>query len=130
MADGQYGGNGSVHWFVTPDRQNAILLKGSGPKGRRSHLGVDYAGESSTLGEDFLIRIKLPDGAARLAFLDRVAAAVAAAKQDPSVERVEVTLPIDKGPDKTPHTQIQICWGTDPSWYDGLDELHAAEVGS
>jgi|SRR5688572_27501289 len=125
MADGQFGGNASVHWFVTPDKPNAALSSGNGPKGKRSQLGSDYAGESAKLSKDFVIRIKLPDkDNGRAAFLNALEAAVDGANRDPSLERVEFRLQIDKGPDKTPHSQIQVSWGEDPEWYDGLDELN------
>jgi hypothetical protein len=122
MADGQYGGNESVHWIVNADDASAVTngRDAKGPKWRQS--GVDYHGNPN-LGKDFIVRIKLPsDPGTRTAFLNSVVAEASRAAQNRSVEIIELHLDIETGP--VARTQIQVTWGKPTPWYEGLQEVH------
>ena len=119
MSDGQVGGNGSVHWLVNADDASAIKNAPNGRKWRQS--GVDYH-NGGELGTDFKIRIKLPQPrAARIAFLEALRDTVNAALANDETARLEFTLEIEQA--ETPSTQVQICWGDDPGWYEGLNQI-------
>ena len=92
MADGQFGGNGSVHWRVAAD------LGGSAN-------GVDYAGGAPGQGNDFVIRIKLPSANPEQ-WLEELR------KTNPVNGVLEFKLKIDNRPQ--PDAQIQVCWGRIP----------------
>lgn len=91
MADGQFGGNGSVHWRVEGD------VGGSG-------AGVDYQGGAPGQGNDFVIRIRIPAGNPK--WLEQLR------QTNPVNGVLEFRLPIDNRP--TPDAQIQVCWGRIP----------------
>jgi hypothetical protein len=90
MADGQFGGNGSVHWRVDGDVGN-------------SASGVDYGGGAPGQGNDFVIRIRVP---ANPNWLDQLR------NTNPVNGVLEFTLPINGQP--APEPQIQVCWGRVP----------------
>jgi hypothetical protein len=119
MGNGQVGGNGSVHWMVDADEVKAgnesYMLNRRKTAGRDEwqQRGSDFRGNSGGSGQDFTIRIKLPDNSQ--AWLASVRTAVDNAQ---ALGRLEFTLPIEKP--STPHTQVQIAWGADPGWRDDL----------
>jgi hypothetical protein len=121
MGNGQVGGNGSVHWWidadeVRPGNEPQMQSRRKNP-GRNEWLqrGSDFRGNSGGSGQNFTIRVKLPQGENPDVFLARVRAAADNAK---AIGRLEFTLPIEKP--STPHTQIQIAWAADPGWRDDL----------
>jgi hypothetical protein len=120
MADGQVGGNESVHWLVNADDASAVKDGPNGKKWRQS--GIDYH-QNASLGEDFIVRIKLPrEAARRKVLLEALLADVNAALNNPGAERLELKLEIETGP--VARTQIQICWGDIPPWSEGLQAVH------
>lgn len=125
MADGQVGGNESVHWIVNADDASDVE---SVPEGRPKWLqcGIDYH-RNPDVGKDFTVRIKIPVNKVRRAiFLRSVLARVNAAMRDPKIQLLEVRLPIETGP--VAHTQVQVTWGKETPWYEGLREVHPAKV--
>ena len=124
MADGQVGGNQSVHWIVNADDASDVE---SVPEGRPKWLqcGIDYH-RNPDVGKDFTVRIKIPVSKVRRAiFLRSLQARVNAAMRDPKIELLEVRLPIQTGP--VAHTQVQVTWGKETPWYEGLREVHPAK---
>ena len=132
MGDTQVGGNLSVHWLVNADDvdpAHEATFIGSGRLGptRRAWVqhGADYHNKSGGVGDNFTVRIKLPDDAD--AFIASVLRGLADAK---AKGRLEFELVIEKSP--APHTQIQVAWAggqkraTLPPWSDGLSEAPAA----
>jgi len=123
MADGQVGGNESVHWLVNADDASAVKdMPNGGSKWRQS--GVDYH-QNGSLGRDFRVRIKLPTAPAkRLAFLNALLANVNSALANPTTAQLAFELEIERG--KIASTQVQVCWGQDPGWYEGLQQIQPA----
>jgi hypothetical protein len=127
MADGQVGGNESVHWIVNADDASDVE---SVPEGRPKWLqcGIDYH-RNPDVGKDFTVRIKIPVSKVRRAiFLRALQARVNAAMRDPKIQLLEVRLPIQTGP--IAHTQVQVTWGKETPWYEGLREVHPAKPAS
>jgi hypothetical protein len=92
MADGQFGGNGSVHWSVDADQ---------GTPG----AGVDYAGDPQGRGPRFYVRVRVPDNpAVWIAHIQARAAALM-----PGSTIFDFELPIDNG--VLARTQIRVIWG-------------------
>ncbi|HEY6362924.1 MAG TPA: hypothetical protein VIX63_17580 [Vicinamibacterales bacterium] len=130
MAYGEYGGNRSIHWLVDADDVDELTEKGSIGNGRRGdhrewrQHGVDYHGKSEDLGDDFTIRIKVPEKN-RTTWLAQLKRQVDAAAKG---EILEFKLPIVRS--DVPHTQVQVCWGKTCEWQDHLyllsQELNAA----
>jgi hypothetical protein len=122
MADGQYGGNESVHWIVNADDASAVT-NGQHPKGAKwRQSGVDYH-KNPNLGKDFIVRVKLPaDSAKRTAFLNALLAEVNRAVQDARTQQIEFRIEIETG--AVARTQIQVSWGKPTPWYEGLQEVH------
>src|SRR5688572_19823895 len=126
MADGQVGGNESVHWIVNADDAGDVE---SVPEGRPKWLqcGIDYH-RNPDVGKDFTVRIKIPVNKVRRAiFLRSLQSRVNAAMRDPKIQLLEVRLPIETGP--VAHTQVQVTWGKETPWYEGLREVHPAKSG-
>ena len=122
MADGQYGGNESVHWIVNADDASAVTNGKDVKEAKWRQSGVDYHGNPN-LGKDFILRIKMPaDPRTRAAFLNSMIAEANRAAQDTSVERIELRLEIETG--AVARTQIQVTWGKPTPWYEGLQEVH------
>jgi hypothetical protein len=125
MADGQVGGNESVHWIVNADDASDVE---SVPEGRPKWLqcGIDYH-RNPDVGKDFTVRIKIPVSKVRRAiFLRSLLSRVNAAIRDPKLQLLEVRLPIEMGP--VAHTQVQVTWGKETPWYEGLREVHPAKT--
>ena len=136
MADGQYGGNESVHWIVNADEASDVLDGPDGVDGNNARevtrptngkrckwrqSGIDYHDVPDVLS-DFTVRIKLPAGkATRTAFLKALRAQVNRALHNPAVPRLEFQLGIETG--RIARTQIQVCWGKDTPWYEGLQAV-------
>ena len=119
MADGQVGGNESVHWLVNADDASAVKDTPTGG-GKWQQSGVDYH-QNGNLGRDFRVRIKIPKAAAkRTIFLNAVRDSIAAALADPAIALLAFDLEIER--DAVASTQVQICWGQDPGWYEGLQQ--------
>ena len=78
---------------------------------------LDYYGKKESFGNDFTIRVKLPEEN-RKAWIAQLRRQLAAAARG---DILEFTLPIEKS--DQPHAQIQICWGKTPSWQDNLYRL-------
>jgi hypothetical protein len=108
MADGQFGGNGSVHWFVNADEASDVKSNGTSGKPWKQS-GIDYHGNGSAL-KNFTIRIRLPRPADRENWWAQLSAAIAkvAGSNQPGVF-LEFTLPIEKGGPFV--QQIQVQWG-------------------
>jgi hypothetical protein len=128
MGETQVGGNLSVHWLVNADdvdpADEAAFIESRrlGPKHRAwIQHGADYHSKSALCGDNFTVRIKLPDDADR--FITSVLRGLADAK---TKGRLEFELTIEKG--QVAHTQIQIAWAggkksaTAPQWSDGLSQ--------
>jgi len=128
MGDTQVGGNLSVHWVVNADDVDPVdeaTYIGSGrPGASRSfcQYGVDYHNhKSGGCGDNFTVRVKLPENADRF-----IASVMQGLKRAKARGRLEFELPIEKSP--TPHTQIQVAWAgtekraTTPRWSDGLSK--------
>jgi hypothetical protein len=123
MADGQVGGNESVHWLVNADDASAVKDQPNGG-GKWRQSGVDYH-QNAGLGRDFRIRVKLPPvPAKRAAFLNALLAKVNGALANPGLAQLEFDLEIQRG--AVASTQVQICWGKDPGWYEGLELIQPA----
>ena len=129
MGETQVGGNLSVHWLVNADDVDPadeaayIGSKRASPK-QRSWIqhGADYHSKSARCGDNFKVRIKLPDDADR--FIASVLRGLADAK---AKGRLEFDLTIEKEP--VAHTQIQIAWAggrknAPPAWSDGLSQTN------
>ena len=129
MGDTQVGGNLSVHWLVNADdvdpagRRNVYWKQESArSKGRGSASTVLITtAKSGGCGDNFTVRIKLPEDADR--FIASVLRGLAA-REGQGSSRIRVA--IEKAP--TPHTQIQVAWAggqknaTAPPWSDGLSQ--------
>lgn len=126
MADGQVGGNESVHWVVNADDASDVEDVPAGmTRPRWQQCGIDYH-RNPEVGKDFTVRVKIPvPRAKRAAFLRQLAARVAAAALNPNVEILEFRLPIETGP--VAHTQVQVSWGKKTNWYEGLRDVHPAQ---
>jgi hypothetical protein len=131
MGDTQVGGNLSVHWLINADdvdpsdETTYIGSRRRGPKQRAwVQHGADYHSKSGGCGDNFTVRIKLPDEPDE--FIASVLRGLADAK---AKGRLEFELVIEKSAD--PHTQIQVAWAggqkraTLPPWSDGLSETSA-----
>jgi hypothetical protein len=90
MGEGQFGGDGSVNWFVTTERP-------FGQGNRRTDGGIDGAN-----GGHFVVRLKIPAGMSAQEFLES-----AVSKSVPQGDVVEFCFEIEEG---VP-TQIQVLWG-------------------
>ena len=122
MGETQVGGNLSVHWLVNADdvepayEETLIGSRRLGPKHRAwIQHGADYHSRSARCGDNFTVRIKLPDDADR--FIASVLRGLADAK---TKGRLEFELTIEKAP--VAHTQIQVAWAG------GKKNAHCAAV--
>jgi hypothetical protein len=135
MGETQVGGNLSVHWVVNADDVDPadeaafIGSRRLGPKHRAwIQHGADYHRKSARCGDNFTVRIKLPDDADR--FIASVLRGLADAK---TKGRLEFELKIEKAP--VAHTQIQIAWAGGrknsiaPPWSDGLSRTAPGTAG-
>ncbi len=135
MGDTQVGGNLSVHWRVNADDVDPVdeetYIRSSRPGRGRGfcQYGVDYHNhKSGGCGDDFTVRIKLPEDADRF-----IASVLKGLKHAKSKGRLEFELPIEKS--TTPHTQIQVAWAgaqklaSAPKWSDGLSQTGGPGVG-
>ena len=126
MGDTQVGGNLSVHWLVNADDVDPVdeetYIRSTRPGRGRGfcQYGVDYHNhKSGGCGDNFTVRVKLPEAADRF-----IASVLKALKRAKASGRLEFELPIEKSP--TPHTQIQVAWAGSqksasvPRWSDGL----------
>ena len=120
MGFGEVVGNESVHWLVNADDASAVKDTPTGG-GKWQQSGVDYH-QNGSLGKDFRVRIKIPKTVARRnAFLKAVMSEIADALADPTIALLAFDLDIER--DKVASTQVQICWGQDPGWYEGLEGI-------
>jgi hypothetical protein len=90
---------------------------------------VDYHNhKSGGCGDNFTVRVKLPENADRF-----IASVLKGLKQAKAKGRLEFELPIEKSP--TPHTQIQVAWAgaqktaSVPRWSDGLSKPNGPGKG-
>ena len=102
MGETQVGGNLSVHWLVNADdvdpadEATFIGSRRLGPKHRAwVQHGADYHNKSGGCGDNFKVRIKLPDDADK--FIASVLRGLADAK---AKGRLEFELVIEKSPDR------------------------------
>lgn len=107
MAEGIFGGGGSVVWAITSDEMKTptdLSFAHSLEKGTFTERGVDHR---TPYGEDFVIRILPPDGMSPEQFIKRFSE-IAKPTRD---GRVEFALRIED----QPRPQVQVAWGNIPS---------------